>query len=504
MPKRKYNLRPRKSKQPKKKHKPEPSPLATPKQSTTMYTKSTQPLFDKLPEEVISHIFSFMPTETKLCFSHCICKRFQSLPKNEYLAISVLQKYAPNTFKNLELGESHCHEAVLAGWFLHNYRHYIRDLHKESNLEGTISEDGILPFSTFRYVWMLDGAADEEMLQEDILVRKLIQKGSLYSPEINCVFTEKCFTEMQAFYGTPIFQAYSRLMPYNLIHLQNKFPLVALHKHLYLVNQYRKLNSWEMNLFKLFDGKDPKLPKGPVVHTLKQFEKKMDEEFHLRKWRDVMDWESFFLVGGSVVKCLLKESFEAKHQDLDFFFTACDYNKCWKKVDEIANEMKKKGYKVQFGDYGQYVNSFEVSFDGKNMIKFQFIWYDDNFTREKLLNIFDLDCCQVGYDGRQVLSTYAFVQSITTRTTINYKLVNSKKDVETFQPRTVKYVKRGFSLLVPKAFICEILNLENAEEEVVKFNVLKGSCGDGDYAGFLLNNDSLKVRDSFVDLIIKK
>src|SRR5690606_2560139 len=120
--------------------------------------------------------------------------------------ISVLQKYAPNTFKNLELGESHCHEAVLAGWFLHNYRHYIRDLHKESNLEGTISEDGILPFSTFRYVWMLDGAADEEMLQEDILVRKLIQKGSLYSPEINCVFTEKCFTEMQAFYGTPIFQ----------------------------------------------------------------------------------------------------------------------------------------------------------------------------------------------------------------------------------------------------------------------------------------------------------
>src|SRR5690606_24232942 len=126
-----------------------------------------------------------------------------------------------------------------------------------------------------------------------------------------------------------------------------------------------------------FNGKEPKLPKGPVIRTLKEFEKKMDEEFHLSKWRDVMHWDSFFLVGGSVVKCLLKKSFKAKNQDLDFFFISSDYYKCWKKVDEMAEALKKKGYKVQtrddFNGHLDYVNSFEVSFDGKKLIKFQFI-----------------------------------------------------------------------------------------------------------------------------------
>ncbi len=33
----------------------------------------------------------------------------------------------------------------------------------------------------------------------------------------------------------------------------------------------------------------------------------------------------------------------------------------------------------------------------------------------------NLDCCQIGFDGNKVLGTYAFLQSINTKSMINYK-----------------------------------------------------------------------------------
>ena len=182
-----------------------------------------------------------------------------------------------------------------------------------------------------------------------------------------------------------------------------------------------------------------------------------------------------------------------------------------------------------------YVRTVEVRFPESSdippkAITFQFIWYAEEIKRQHVLQvsitlnqslsstlssylpfflrnfhsprssnhttllsrhqIFDLDCCQVGFDGQRVFSTLSFAQSIATRTMINYKLVNDYFDLCTFLPRyfppflpllsppppspllssylllivssfiscrTIKYQKRGFTLLVPKNFDISLL-----------------------------------------------
>jgi len=150
----------------------------------------------------------------------------------------------------------------------------------------------------------------------------------------------------------------------------------------------------------------------------------------------------------------------------------------------------------------EYVRIVEVKFpEMENMppksVVFQFIWYSTRITKQQVLQIFDLDCCQVGYDGNKVFSTLSFVQSIATRTMINYKLVNDYFDLCTFLPRTIKYQKRGFKLLVPKKFDVSLLKREYEPRKQTPVS-------NSEKYGFLLNNDSLNVRETFVHLIDPK
>jgi hypothetical protein len=93
------------------------------------------------------------------------------------------------------------------------------------------------------------------------------------------------------------------------------------------------------------------------------------------------------------------------------------------------------------------------------VIKFQFIWYDSMLKVENILHIFDLDCCQLAFNSKTLYSTYPFVQSLRTKTIINYKLVNDKNNLDFFKKRTIKYISRGFDLLVPKDFDESLLNI---------------------------------------------
>ena len=86
--------------------------------------------------------------------------------------------------------------------------------------------------------------------------------------------------------------------------------------------------------------------------------------------------------------------------------------------------------------------------------KLQFIWTTRDHDKWTILaNMFDLDCCQCGFDGNNVLCSYAFIQSINTQSMINYKLTNNAAMRNNFLPRTQKYYQRGFDLLVPKKFV---------------------------------------------------
>lgn len=126
-------------------------------------------------------------------------------------------------------------------------------------------------------------------------------------------------------------------------------------------------------------------------------------------------------------------------------------------------------------------------------LELQFIWYENSLSPSNILGIFDLDCCMFAFNGKDALATYGALQSVRTQTMINYKLIRDPADFSQFLPRTVKYHQRGFRLLVPHDFDCSLIKtLERAPREEEKGNI------KGDYAGFLLNNDSFEIRKRFV------
>eukprot|EP01084_Bolivina_argentea_P036142 66906_1 len=68
--------------------------------------------------------------------------------------------------------------------------------------------------------------------------------------------------------------------------------------------------------------------------------------------------------------------------------------------------------------------------------KLQFIHICKGYNPWSILHVFDIDACQVGFDGNDVLSTYAFVESINTNTMINYKLIDNIHMYYMFKTRT--------------------------------------------------------------------
>eukprot|EP01084_Bolivina_argentea_P065379 119167_1 len=97
--------------------------------------------------------------------------------------------------------------------------------------------------------------------------------------------------------------------------------------------------------------------------------------------------------------------------------------------------------------------------------------YSDNWS---FLHQIDLECSQVGFDGQDVISTYAFLQSLTTQTIINYSLVNDYWAMQRTNAieRIDKYYHRGSTLLAPKAFDFTCLDTSDDTKEKLNKNLL--------------------------------
>eukprot|EP00727_Mastigamoeba_balamuthi_P009972 m51a1_g5598 hypothetical protein (275) ;mRNA; r:673435-674259 len=271
-----------------------------------------------------------------------------------------------------------------------------------------------------------------------------------------------------------------------------------------------------MELFELAESDSFKPPEssGPLIVPLKEWRARMCEEFYLVDWEDVIPWDSFFLVGGSVLRCLLARSFVPDDpQDLDFFAVELEFYDWKSKFAGVVKALRDRGATVVHPDYlDQYVRTLHVKLPGSRTaeIKMQFVWYDQRMARERVLNVFDLDPCMVGYDGVRVLASLPFFQSVSTRTCINYKLVNSAENISTFISRTIKYATRGFALLVPRGFDRTLLGQLPLSSRAFRDSVamlkqqVKGSSvRHSTYAGFLMNNDSLGVRAAFERFLMK-
>lgn len=414
----------------------------------------------------------------------------------------------------------YAHEASLAGWIVDNYQNFIQ-AHNKTQLELPDNQDFASCFGFSQY----------EHWSE---FKELLLKCHLFTEHINGVFGVQCYSQLRHFSLTPQFQTLSRLAPYHKYLIGDKHrlsnPLLPLHhpgvRHMLAP---RSLNAIELQLFNIYNYKDPSTPltadkvpqrAAPLIRRKEEFKRAMNKRFKYNVWAKWIKWNKFFMVGGSVLNCLLNKEFAgnidsimtntmdigvncrvvATSQDLDFFFTCSDFIKYRDSVDKFTEQLETVADGgVQEGKKDSaYVRTRIAKVKGQEL-KFQFIWYDDDMAPDVILHIFDLDACQVGWDGKDVLGTPSFVQSLTTSTMINYKLVNNEDDAETFLPRTYKYLQRGFTLLTPKKFDTSILaaldQVKQDDIDKLKRNI---KCN---YTGFLLNNDSMQVCRHFVELV---
>jgi hypothetical protein len=310
---------------------------------------------------------------------------------------------------------------------------------------------------------------------DETMIKEILKKNQ-------DIFTPEIFDLCTPFKGTSEFQLMSRILPYKREIISDPFNL---YENLYLLSP-RELNSLEEKLFTLQKNEAPK-PKSIVSYD--QFIENFQTEFLFDKWKNFLDWDYFQIIGGSLLKCLLKYSFISNKQDVDIFISDGNLYNFDEKLEIFSSEMRKYKYKETFtGTYQDRVRSITVDF-GEKEITFQFIIYEDLHYQ-----ILDQDCCQIGFNGKNVLVTHSFIQSLNTGTMMNYHL--KSEDELSFQAdfRIQKYISRGFNFLCPNQF--EFQNRTIGEEFEEGYD-----SGDDDFEE---NTDEMFILESVNSLLTSK
>ena len=85
-------------------------------------------------------------------------------------------------------------------------------------------------------------------------------------------------------------------------------------------------------------------------------------------------------------------------------------------------------------------------------IAFSFVFYGV-FNVFDILHTFNSDCFQIGFDGKNVFSTFANIQALNTGSFISYTIF--PQCCPNVYRKVFQYIKKGFKLLVPLNFCLE-------------------------------------------------
>lgn len=276
---------------------------------------------------------------------------------------------------------------------------------------------------------------------------------------------------------------------------------------------------------------------------IEHFVKNMNSYFQYSKWKQLLYGHNY-LVGGAVLACLRKSLNQkfASERDLDFFVIHPYYNyNCYKdlqsqvrlNVYSIAchcndscviikvpdNRDKKK--ETAYNSF--YIQSILINFncnlqdmkmikkhckrkkkysmfvprEEKNVlfiewikikektaewIKMQFILPQAIYTLTNLLRTFDIDLCQIAFDGQNIQSTPAALRSMQTDTIISYKIRNNPTNSQIILNRINKYVNNyNMELLEPLEFEKnKMMSNDKSEKELQQYKEQyeKWFCGD--------------------------
>eukprot|EP01084_Bolivina_argentea_P097011 174386_1 len=200
----------------------------------------------------------------------------------------------------------------------------------------------------------------------------------------------------------------------------------------------------------------------------------------------------------------------------------------------FSEYMKENGYSKYMKENGYSKTEYESILNEKTWVKFQFISlfdfpisvfismsdeygsYDEITTmdHDNIISNFDLDICQIRFDGNDIFCTFAFIFAISSMTCISYKLPLKTYFVIRYTVdwcaffRAIKYNNRGFTLLVPYEFDLDPLDsvlysnwYKKLSSRISHPNVGYNGLRNHDFVGVLFKVKSIARNDRIQKLI---
>lgn len=155
-----------------------------------------------------------------------------------------------------------------------------------------------------------------------------------------------------------------------------------------------------------------------------------------------LNWDNIVVAGGSLVNIVTKST--EKLNDVDVFVYGLDKEQAKLKIDHVITSIKQKATDMKY-ETRVYMNSNVINiyiFDNKKILQVQVILrlYE---TLAHVLVGFDVDCCCVAYNGKNLLVTDRGLNALKYRVNV----ANLKRRSPSYENRLIKYSFRGFDVI---------------------------------------------------------
>ncbi|CAF1023470.1 unnamed protein product [Adineta steineri] len=193
-----------------------------------------------------------------------------------------------------------------------------------------------------------------------------------------------------------------------------------------------------------------------LVSTINEFQGNLATRFLSDQWLGGIDFSQLTMLGGCILNALYDLPFsDTTEQDVNLIYLSnngADFeiivmntiiklqamaSKCFKEELKVEKTPGRHRYDVVL-PCGVKLNFFLISTGNSKS------------PLSHVLHNFDMDISQVAFTGDRIISTFAFLQALATKSFIVYSLhAETSKNVCN---RIAKYCKRGFTLLEPINF----------------------------------------------------
>lgn len=176
-----------------------------------------------------------------------------------------------------------------------------------------------------------------------------------------------------------------------------------------------------------------------------EFRKKL-EEFggcYLRN----LPMKNVVIAGGAVLRILDTTASPDDQSDIDLFVVASSEKEALETFENLLEHFRREHMKVEPGQRGMLASRTgqAVTFSfGYPLRPIQLILRIHTCISDVLLG-FDIDSCQVAYDGKTVYATKSALRAIET----GMNIVDPERATTKYEERLIKYVFRGYMVAVP-------------------------------------------------------